>query len=121
MAMRHASTIPYQTMVNGGKLNAYMHLHLCMLDIVIAPGRQGLAFRVAQVNAACVECLLVAVRHRASRLFLPHGLVSRKMVAVMQGWGHSGGFSMRAGGRIASHERRAASVCCDMCTSDVCW
>ena len=33
-------------------LNAHVHLHLCMLDGVVA---QGLAFRGAQVDEACVE------------------------------------------------------------------
>ena len=39
----------------GGTLNAHVHLHLCMLEGVVAPGRQGLAFRGAQVDEACVE------------------------------------------------------------------
>jgi len=36
-------------------LNAHVHLHLCMLDGVVVLGRQGLAFRGAQVDEACVE------------------------------------------------------------------
>ncbi len=39
----------------GATLNAHVHLHLCMLDWVVAQGRQGLAFRGAQVDEACVE------------------------------------------------------------------
>ncbi len=35
-------------------LNAHVHLHLCMLDGVVVLGRQGLAFRGAQVDEACV-------------------------------------------------------------------
>ncbi len=31
----------------GATLNAHVHLHLCMLDGVAPPGRQGLAFRGA--------------------------------------------------------------------------
>lgn len=33
-----------------------MHLHLCMLDGVVAQGRQGLVFRGARVDEACVLC-----------------------------------------------------------------
>ncbi len=53
-----------------------MHLHLRILDGVVA---QGLAFRGAQVDEACEE--------RVLRLFERRGLVSRETVAVMQGWG----------------------------------
>ena len=52
----------------GATLNAHVHLHLCMLDGVVAPGRQGLAFRVAQVDAACVERLPASVRQWVLRL-----------------------------------------------------
>ncbi len=36
----------------GATLSAHAHLHLCILDGVVA---QGLAFRGAQVDEACVE------------------------------------------------------------------
>ena len=39
----------------GSTLNAHVHLHLFILDWVVAPGRHGLAFRGAQVDEACVE------------------------------------------------------------------
>ncbi len=39
----------------GATLNAHVHLHLCMLDGVVAQGRQGLVFRRAEVDEACVE------------------------------------------------------------------
>ena len=39
----------------GATLNADVHLHLCLLDGVVAPGRHGLAFRGAQVDEACGE------------------------------------------------------------------
>ena len=39
----------------GATLNAHVHLHFCMLDGVVAQGRQGLAFRGAQVDEACVD------------------------------------------------------------------
>jgi len=37
----------------GAMLNA--HVHLCMVVGVVAPGRQGLVFRGAQVDEVCVE------------------------------------------------------------------
>ena len=40
-----------------------------------------------------------------SRLFVQRGLVSTETVAVMQGWGHSGGFSVPACVRFAAHDR----------------
>ena len=39
----------------GATLTAHVHLHLCMRDGVVAPGRHGLAFRGTQVDEACVE------------------------------------------------------------------
>jgi len=40
-----------------------------MLDGVVAPGRQGLAFRGAQVDKACVERVQARVRQRVLGLF----------------------------------------------------
>ncbi len=67
----------------GATLNAHVHLHLCMLDGVAPPGRQGLAFRGAQVDEACVERMQALVRKRVLGLFERRGLLSRETVAVM--------------------------------------
>ena len=37
-------------------------------------------------------------------LFEGRGLLSRETVAVMQGWGHSGGFSVHAGVRVVAQD-----------------
>ena len=60
-------------------------------------GRQGLAFCGAEVDEACVEPVQTAVRQRVLGLFERRGLLSSETVGVMQGWGHSGGFSVHAG------------------------
>ena len=39
----------------GATLNAHVHLHLCMRDGVVVPGRQGLVFRGVLVDEVCVE------------------------------------------------------------------
>ena len=57
----------------GATLNAHVHLHLCMLDGVVAQGRQGLVFRRAEVDEACVERVQAAVRQR-------RGLLSRETI-----------------------------------------
>ena len=80
-------------------------MHLCILDGVVAPGRQGLTFRGAQVDEACVERVQARVRQRVLGLIEVRGLLSRETVAVMQGWGHSGGFSVHAGVRVAAQDR----------------
>ena len=85
-------------------LNAHVHLHLCMLDGVVAQGRQGLVFRGARVDEACVERVRAAVRQRVLGLFARRGLLSRETVGVMQGWGHRGGFSVHAGERVAAQD-----------------
>ena len=72
-----------------------------MLNGVVAPRRQGLAFRGAQVDKACVERVQARVRQRVLGLFELRGLLSRETVAVMKGRGHSGGFSVHAGVRVA--------------------
>ena len=57
----------------GAMLNAHVHLHFCMLDGVVAQGRQGLAFRGAQVDEACVEGVQARVRQRVLGLFEGRG------------------------------------------------
>ena len=88
-----------------------------MLDGVVAQGRQGLAFRGAQVDEACVERVQALVRQLVLGLFERRRLLSRAAVAVMQGRGHSGGFSMRAGVRACGPQGRivmGVSGCCDI-------
>ncbi len=83
---------------------AHVHLHMCMLDGVVAQGRQGLVFRRAEVDEACVERVQAAVRQRVLGLFERRGMLSRETVGVMQGWGHRGGFSVHAGERVAAQD-----------------
>ena len=72
---------------------------------MVAPWWQGLAFRDAQVDEACVGRVQARVRQRVLGLFERRGLLSRETVAVMQGWRHSGGFSVHAGVRVAGQDR----------------
>ena len=58
-----------------------------MLDGVVAQGRQGLVFRGAQVDEACVQRVQAAVRQRVLGLFERRRLLSSETVAVMQEWG----------------------------------
>ena len=51
----------------------------------MVPGRQGLAFRRAQVDEACVERAQGLVRQRELGLFERRGLLSSETVAVIQG------------------------------------
>ena len=69
-----------------------------------AQGRQGLVFRRAEVDEACVERVQTAVRQRVLGLFERRGLLSSETVGVMQGWGHRGGFSVHAGVRVAAQD-----------------
>ena len=64
--------------------------------------RQGLAFRGAQVDESCVERVQGLVRQRVLGLFEWRGLLSMEMAAVTQGRGHSCGFSVHAGVRVAA-------------------
>ncbi len=61
-------------------------------------------FRGARVDEECVERVRAAVRQRVLGLFERRGLLSRETVGVMQGWGHSGGFSVNAGERVAAQD-----------------
>ncbi len=88
----------------GQTLNAHVHLHLCILIGVVAQGPQELVFRRARVDEACVERVQAAVRQRVLRLFERRGLLSSETVRVMQGWGHSGGFSVHAAERVAAQD-----------------
>ena len=80
-------------------------MHLCVLDVVVAQGRSGLVFRGAQVNEACAERVQAAVRQRVLGLFERRGILSSETVVEMQGWGHSGGFSVHAGVRVVAQDR----------------
>nr|WP_299104748.1 transposase [uncultured Bradyrhizobium sp.] len=51
-----------------------------------------------------LERVQALVRQRVLRLFERRGLLSREMVALMQGWGHSGRFSVHAGVRVAAQD-----------------
>ena len=104
-----ASTIPAPAARSGGvlfvhrfgaALNAHVHLHLCVLDEVVAQGRLGLEFRGAQVDEACAERVQAAMRQRVQGLFERRGILSSETVAEMQGWGHRGVFSVHAGVRV---------------------
>ena len=64
---------------------------------LVAQGRQGLVFRRADVDEACVERVQAAVRQRVLGLFERRGLLSRETVGAMQGWGHRGGFFCTCG------------------------
>ncbi len=81
------------------------------MDGVVAQGRQGLAFRGAEVNEACVQRVQTAVRQRVLGLFEWRGLLSSETVGVMQGGGHRGGFSVHAGVRVAAQDRVGRCSC----------
>ena len=82
-------------------------------------GRQGLAFRWAEVDEACVERVQTAVRQRVLGLFERRGLLSSQTVGVMQGWGHSGGFSVHAGVRVAAQDSVSRCSCARIPTEAV--
>ncbi len=48
----------------GATLNTHVHLHLCMLDGVVAQGWQGLACSRAEVDEACVQRAAVYQRRQ---------------------------------------------------------
>ena len=96
----------------GATLNAHVHLYLCMLAGVVVPGRQGLAFRGAQVDEACVERVQALVRQRVPGLFERRGLLGRETFEVMQGRGHSGGFAVHAGMRVGAQYSAGLIGCC---------
>ena len=82
-----------------------------MLDGVVAQGRQRLVFRGAQVHEACVQRVQAAVRQGVLGLFERRGLLSSETIAGMQGWGHSGGFSVHAGVRVAAQDSVSRCSC----------
>ena len=85
----------------GATLNAHVHLHLCILNGVVAQGRQELVFRRARVDEACVQRVQAAVRQRVLGLFERRRLLSSETVAVMQKWGTVAiVLCMRACGRV---------------------
>ncbi len=72
------------------------------------------------MDAACVQRVQAAVRQRVLRLFVRRGLVGWEMVAVMQGWGNSGCFSVHAGVRIAAHGRAGRERLVRYCARPLC-
>ena len=80
----------------------------------MVPGRQGLAFRGAQVDEACVERVQALVRQRVPGLFERRGLLGRETFEVMQGRGHSGGFAVHAGMRVGAQYSAGLIGCCTL-------
>ena len=64
-------------------------------------GPSALVFRGALSDEACSDRVQAVVRQRVLGLFEAHGLLIIKTVADMRGWGHSGGFSVHVGVRVA--------------------
>ena len=62
-------------------LNAHVHLHLCVLDGVVAKGRPGLVFRGTQEYEACAERVPAAVRQWEVGLFEQRGILTKETVA----------------------------------------
>ena len=54
--------------------------------------------------ADVVERVQALVRQRVPGLFERRGLLSREIVAGLQGWGHSGGFSVYADVLVAAQD-----------------
>ena len=104
----------------GAVLNAHVHMHLCVLDGVVAQGRWGLEFRGAQVDEACAERVQALVRQRVLELFERRGILSSETVGEMQGWGHSGGFSVHAGVRVAAPDRAGRERLLRYCARPMC-
>ena len=60
----------------GAAMNAPVHMHLCVLDGVVAQGRLELLFRGPQVDEACVQRVRMRSRSRNWSLIRPCGCKS---------------------------------------------
>lgn len=80
----------------GSALNAHPHLHLILIDGVIAAQGDALCFHPAHLNLNDAKSLREAIRTRVLRLFKRRGLLDSDVIDNLKAWGHGGGFSVHA-------------------------
>lgn len=80
----------------GAALNVHLHMPLCVLDGV-----------VAQRDESCAERVLQGVRQRVLGLC---GIDRIETEAKMQGWCHSGGFSLQPALRVPAQDRAVCGI-----------
>jgi len=69
----------------GSTLNAHIHLHICLIDGVIAQPSQELRFHPAQLDDADIQRARQAIRKRVLRLF-KLGLCAEKKWRRLRGF-----------------------------------
>ena len=89
----------------GSALNAHPHLHLILIDGVIAARGDTLCFHPAHLNPNDAKSLREAIRTRVLRLFKRRGLLDSDVIDNLKAWGHGGGFSVHASVRIPAHDK----------------
>jgi hypothetical protein len=89
----------------GSSLNAHPHLHLIVVDGVIARTGERLRFHQVHLTVDDIEVLREAIRLRVLRLFKRRGLLEPEVIDNLKAWGHGGGFSIHADVRVHAHDK----------------
>ncbi|MGF1548785.1 MAG: transposase [Thiotrichales bacterium] len=89
----------------GSSLNAHPHLHLVVIDGVIARTGERLSFHPARLGPDAAKALREAIRLRVLRLFQRRGLFDAQVIDNLRAWSHGGGFSVHAEVRVPAWDK----------------
>ncbi len=89
----------------GASLNVHPHLHLIVIDGVIARSDESLCFYPTRLTRGDVETLREAIRLRVLRLFKRRRLLDAHVIDNLKAWSHGGGFSIHADVRVPAHDK----------------
>ena len=89
----------------GSALNAHPHLHLVLIDGVIAAQGDSFSFHPAHLNQSDSKVIREAIRTRVLRLFKRRGLLEEEVIENLRAWGHGGGFSVHTDVCVPSHDK----------------
>jgi hypothetical protein len=82
----------------GSSLNEHIHFHCIVTDGVFSEGPDGEALfhEATSLTETDIEALGQKIRRRSLRWLTRHGYLDSEAAEMMQGWSHSGGFSVDA-------------------------
>jgi hypothetical protein len=91
----------------GSSLNEHIHFHCIVTDGVFSEGHDGEALfhEATSLTEADIEALGQKIRRRSLRWLTRHGYLDSEAAAMMQGWSHSGGFSVDGSVRLPAWDR----------------
>jgi hypothetical protein len=91
----------------GSSLNEHIHFHCIVTDGVFSEGPDGEALfhEATALTETDIEAVGQKTRRRSLRWLTRHGYLDNDVAEMMQGWSHSGGFSLDGSVRLPAWDR----------------